>query len=688
MTSIKNTVSRFLFSGAFITGLAAVGWVASGFISGNTLALTVTLLIGCVYLVGALELRRYGQKTTALNNALREVLQPLPLLTDWLSRVPESLRHAVHHRIESGRGAFPAPALTPYLIGLLVMLGMLGTFLGMVMTFQGAVFALEGSTDLNTVRSALAAPIKGLGLSFGTSVAGVATSAMLGLMATLVRREGAQALRMLDHLGTTTLRSFSVAHQRQQSFEALQRQFEVMPAVAQQLQTLIESVERRHHLLDEQLMARHSMFLQQAETAYTRLAQTVEQSLSEGLVNSTRVASEALQPVVGQALTRIAGESTLLHQGLNAALVRFNNGLEERNAQFLDGLQAAQAQAQAERVHADTHQRSAWGAAFEALAQSLQQQWQHIAQQSQAQQQAVLRALSDTSMSIVERSREHTNHSLEAVTRLLQQGDALLQARAAAEVAWVEQHSQRLDALAQLWRTERDALRADEAARGEAAVQRLDALQQALAHQLAGLGATLEEPMARLMLIAAEAPQAATAVIAQLREHMDRLTERDKTNELALMTERAEQVSRITGLLQQVQNITEEQRVAIEHLVTSAAAVLDQVGQQFSSTVSAQALQAQAISEQAGFSAERLTQLVDTFQQGSLELAGSHTKLAQSLQHVESAIDRSMARSDEQLAYYVAQAREVIDLSITAQQGIIENLQRLHENARTTTRVV
>jgi hypothetical protein len=49
----------------------------------------------------------------------------------------------------------------------------------------------------------------------------------------------------------------------------------------------------------------------------------------------------------------------------------------------------------------------------------------------------------------------------------------------------------------------------------------------------------------------------------------------------------------------------------------------------------------------------------------------------QNLQKVENAIGQSLARSDEQLAYYVAQAREVIDLSISAQQGIIEDLRRL-----------
>ena len=45
-----------------------------------------------------------------------------------------SLRHAVRLRIENERGALPGPALTPYLVGLLVMLGMLCSILGMVVT--------------------------------------------------------------------------------------------------------------------------------------------------------------------------------------------------------------------------------------------------------------------------------------------------------------------------------------------------------------------------------------------------------------------------------------------------------------------------------------------------------------------------------------------------------------------------
>jgi hypothetical protein len=40
-------------------------------------------------------------------------------------------------------------------------------------------------------------------------------------------------------------------------------------------------------------------------------------------------------------------------------------------------------------------------------------------------------------------------------------------------------------------------------------------------------------------------------------------------------------------------------------------------------------------------------------------------------------MDKSMARSDEQLAYYVAQAREIIDLSLMSQKEVFEELRQL-----------
>jgi hypothetical protein len=55
----------------------------------------------------------------------------------------------------------------------------------------------------------------------------------------------------------------------------------------------------------------------------------------------------------------------------------------------------------------------------------------------------------------------------------------------------------------------------------------------------------------------------------------------------------------------------------------------------------------------------------------------SNNDLVTHLQRIEAALDKSLARSDEQLAYYVAQAREVVDLSVMSQKQIIEDLQQL-----------
>ena len=218
---------------AFFAGLAAVAWVGAGYVGASPLALAMTALIGAVYGVGASELRRFDQATASLTRALAELPADLPELSPWLGRIHPSLQNAVRLRVEGERVGLPGPAVTPYLVGLLVLLGMLGTFLGMVVTLNGAVLALESTTDLHTIRAALAAPVKGLGLAFGTSVAGVAASAMLGLISALCRRERLLAGQLLDSRIATTLRGFSLTHQRQETFKALQGQAQALPAVVE-----------------------------------------------------------------------------------------------------------------------------------------------------------------------------------------------------------------------------------------------------------------------------------------------------------------------------------------------------------------------------------------------------------------------------------------------------------------------
>ena len=57
--------------------------------------------------------------------------------------------------------------------------------------------------------------------------------------------------------------------------------------------------------------------------------------------------------------------------------------------------------------------------------------------------------------------------------------------------------------------------------------------------------------------------------------------------------------------------------------------------------------------------------------------ADANDKLIGNLQRIEGAMDKSMLRSDDQLAYYVAQAREIIDLSISSQKQVFDELRQL-----------
>lgn len=388
----QDTMSKTLINFVvFVAGLAVVGWIGAGYAGTNPLALAVTLLIGVCYLAGAWELLRYQQATSGLARASTSLNEPPASLASWLDQLPASLRNAVRLRVEGERVGLPGPALAPYLVGLLVLLGMLGTFLGMVVTLRGTGMALESATDLGAIRASLAAPVKGLGFAFGTSIAGVATSAMLGLLAALCRRERVQAAQLLDAKIATTLRVYSQSYQREESFKLLQRQAEVMqrqaeamPTLVDRLQAMMQGMEQQTRSLNERQLASQDAFQGKAEAAYARLAAVMEQSMKEGVAESARSAGVALQPVVqatmeslsretaslqdtvaqavqqqlssltsgfqastsnvadiwNQALAGQQRASETLAQDLRASLDRFTETFEQRSAALLDGVSA------------------------------------------------------------------------------------------------------------------------------------------------------------------------------------------------------------------------------------------------------------------------------------------------------------------------------------------------------------
>ncbi|AJP58709.1 hypothetical protein UC34_20785 [Pandoraea vervacti] len=315
---------------AFVAGLAVVGWIAIGYAGTNTLALAVALLIAAVYLIGALELKRFHQSTNALANAVAGLNAAPASLPSWLDTLPPGLRTAVRLRVEGERVGLPGPALTPYLVGLLVLLGMLGTFLGMAATLRGTGIALEGATDLQAIRASLASPVRGLGFAFGTSVAGVATSAMLGLLAALARKERAQVVQSLDARIVTTLRGFSQQHQRETTLQLLQQQATLMPTLVDRLQDMMAAMERQSQALGERLAANQDALHAKTDASYAQLTSAMQQYLKESVATTASAAGAAIRPEVEATMASLARETATWHQTVSAAVQDRMDGLSDR----------------------------------------------------------------------------------------------------------------------------------------------------------------------------------------------------------------------------------------------------------------------------------------------------------------------------------------------------------------------
>lgn len=710
-------MNKHLFTGAFLLGALAVVWAGIAFIDSSLLALSVTAVIAATYVFGALELRQFRQATASLNDALDKIPDDLGSLGDWIRAVHPALQNPVRLRIEGERIALPGPALTPYLVGLLVMLGMLGTFLGMVITLNGAVFALEKTTDLQAIRSALSVPVLGLGLAFGTSVAGVAASAMLGLMSALCRRERMLASQLLDTRIATVLRRFSLTHQRQETFRALQLQSEALPQVVDRLQAMMVQMEGMSQQLNQRLLSNQETFHDHIKGVYTELARSVDTSLRESLTQGARAAGESIRPAVETAMTAISQEAKLMHarvadtvqaqldgmaarfgettaqvsaavtqavksqeqagagivSELRRTLGAFSETFEQRSGAMVASVGETYVRLQEGQAERDEQRQQAWAQSLESVSATLAHELRQANEHTLSQQQKICDTLRETAQDITVHAQENASRTLADVQGLVASAEALMRSRIDAEAQWTAQHNERMEQLAVTLRTELGALKTEEAARGDAAIERLGQLQAAVASHLATLGTALEAPIARLIETASEAPRAAAEVIGQMRSEISNSVARD--NEL--LEERSRILETLNSLLAAINHASQEQRAAIDSLVASAAQALDASASAFSANVSSEAGRLSDIAAHVATGAVDVASLAEAFGFAVQSFSDANDKLIDNLQRIEGAMDKSLARSDDQLAYYVAQAREIIDLSMMSQKEIVEQLRQL-----------
>ena len=617
-------MNKILYRAAGAAGLLAIAWVAAGYIR-SPLALAMCAAIAAFYVMGMLELQRYQQATQGLDDALAQLNdnEAPPALADWLARVPDTLRAPVRLRVEGDRVAFAGPALAPYLAGLLVLLGMLGTFLGMVVTLNGTGAAMAQAADVNALRESLAAPVRGLGLAFGTSVAGVAGSAMLGLMSALCRRARQQAALRLEGQIAGPLRGFSRAslqaeRAQQQAREQAEQQARLLQPLVDRLQALSEQLAQQSQQTAaqlaqhgqhtaEQLLAGQQRFHADNQAVFRTLATSVEDSLQRSLTHSARLAADTLQPAVATTLEGITRETAALHGRIAAGVQQQLDGLAQRFEQ----------------------QASAWVDTLGTQARQQAQALQQTLDQAQARQQQQAAALGEITQQTAAQHSLLTQHTAQLLDGLAQRFD--------------QQTGRWLDAAAAQQQAQASTL--------------LDTLAERQATQLA----------------------AWEDVVTQLRAKLSESLAHDNS----LLAERTQIMGTLHTLLGAVQHTSTEQKAAIDALVAASANWLETAGARFTEQVNTESARLEAVAAQLGASAVDVASLGEAFGGAVAQFSQSSTEVLAHLQRVEETLAKASTRSDEQLAYYVAQAREVIDLSLLSQKQIVEDLQRLARRSAT-----
>jgi hypothetical protein len=740
-----------------------MAWV---FAASDFLALTVTCAIGLVYLIGSLELLRFRQATATLIRELACVPKNMTSLGQWLQRLDPTLKRAVQLRIEGERTGLPGPVLTPYLVGLLVMLGLLGTFLGMVETLKGAVVALEGTADLQAIRAGLVAPINGLGFAFGTSVAGVAASAVLGLMLTMSRGERVSASRVLDARIPADFHQFSDNHYRDITQKALLTQAELLPELVAQLHAMVDKLDNLGETLSDALINNQQQFHHEAKKHYEGLAVSIDRSLRASIADSGRLAGESIQPIVKEVMTGWRAETQKMQAQLSGDLAKELSAVAKSFAQsttqigqsWHDGVRA---QAQSNDALAQAFMRSQIGineqfeeisasllSAFEGLVEALTQQqasadqsrldaWHSVLQDQQAQvtrhlgdaaaqltqelvrlgdgQKAALGAVieqfqcatrdtaeqlqqagmawksyqsesvtafKDTAIEFARHNKETGAALVAEISRLVNATDVHIKDRAKNEATWLAGQHKRMEALTAMVASQLDALHDAELERGNTAVERLALLESTVGTHLSKLGQALEEPMTRLIETASETPRVAAKLIGELRSEIADNVAREST----YLVQRGEMMQALNALSDTLAQSARDHGDAIEKLIQSATNMLSEVSVQFAERVCEETSKFTDASDFFAGTALEISSLGDGFGKAVKLFNETNVQLSENLSRIEGALDQSATRQNEQLAYYVAQAREIIDYSMLSQRDLVEALHhsQRHNEPETT----
>lgn len=646
-----------------LAGLAVVGRAAVYYRSDDPGAFALTLIMGAALAAGLVELWLRAAETDRLTRGIRT----MPESVDELSELEGELGARLSAQLEGEPLPSPRPVFAPYLVGLLVMLGLLGTFLGLFETLRGAREALTTSADVDALRAGLAGPMRGLMRSFGTSAAGVAASAMLGLGVVFQRRNGARLSVAIQRITATKLRHLSASRRQLDALQALAEQGEAIPGAAAAL-------------------GQAAGALRDLETSFAGQIRALRDEVSTSIAQATLAQGEALDRVLREASAEQVKALAGVAQEQASAFTVASERAEERSREQLAALAKMAAEQSAAFVDATENARAAFAEASDSQAraligagarysEALEETSGNLATSLEATaaevRETVGRGLRDIAAEataatapVLGRAVEETRAAaIEQLEALREQADADAQSRQEQSAALVEQVRSQLEELLYAFQ---DAGR-ERGDRDEALLERIDAQSEALRQAEERQMATLAERWGEMGERVAASLEANAA---REGERLERLAE--------LGSRLDDELGRAAGLLGErleADEVSSRQRG--EELAALIARV-DQLGGQL------------------GAATELMRETVGLLQVGGAELGAAaemfsvavdaHGRAAgdwlEGLGRVERAVEEAgEGAAVDVLGDYLARTHELFDQQLGFQQELVEQLRETRSSA-------
>lgn len=666
---------------AGVFGLVVPIWTLNWYAAGDNFARILIGLIVVGLCAGVFELFRRGQRVDELREALPGLEGDAAGLESRLRAVPEALERLVRSRIHGEARALPALALTPYLVSLLVLLGLLGTFVGLVDTLSAAREALSASSDVPAMRSALLVPMQGLSRAFGTSVAGVASSAMLGLALTLTRRFEARIYAVLDDRFAAELADATLVGRQIRALERLADQSDDLPQAVRDLSQVAVRIPE----IESAMSSRHDETMKALRTSVEHSADDIGKVLKAGIDNAVKAQEKVLAQIVDDTSKLLAQKAQDFNQRLDRDAAARREAEEQQRARW-ENLVESNAKQVEERLAQlfvkEQERASAWAQQESVRATQIDEQLQNLAVQQSERNASMGAAWEARLQSIAEQDSQRAQQWEKAIVAA-----SALSTKAAEST---EAAAARLSSL-------EDSLRTDRSAAMHALHQEVErwlaATSAGVQAERAGLVELADQVSARIGEFEMTASQRAESLHANIesvilaqREAHDSLVE--KTHALLDQTQGqagarlqavAEQVTALAeAQLTQERAFEQELRQSREESARALADTLTSYAEEMRTALSeaivavregADAIAAGGI--EMSTLAERFSSAVDAYKEANQDwlerLAAIEARKSESAD----------GAGDEQLGVYLEQTREVFDRSVELQMELYQGVRAM-----------